>query len=185
VTRPTSDLGGSYPGPEDETLPDSTRLQHPIQAFHLLHAMSVIEFAQKCEFSMELDRIELALVRRMAVNPSCGYEYLFLAAALGNHHLRGMCIASVHAEPPSDNLDAVQSHIVMSRILDVKTQDLTGFMDIYRFGPEFTMSVINAGGQARKGPLIDYQIMGKLFTQMMIPNGKSLSITRGKLTSSK
>jgi hypothetical protein len=29
--------------------------------------MSVIEFAQKCEFIMELERIELALFRRMAV----------------------------------------------------------------------------------------------------------------------
>jgi len=73
----------------------------------------------------------------------------------------------------------------MSQILDVKAQDLTGFRDIYRFGPEFTMSVIKAGIQARKGPLIDYQIMGKLFTQMMVTNGKSLSIMRGKLTSSK
>jgi len=96
-----------------------------------------------------------------------------------------MCIASVHADPPSNNLDAVQSRIVMGRILDVKAQDLTGFSDIYRFGPDFTMSVINAGDQVRKGPLMDNQIMGKLFTRMMITNGKSLSIMRGKLTSSK
>jgi hypothetical protein len=96
-----------------------------------------------------------------------------------------MCISPVRADPPSNNLDAVQSCSVMSRILDVKTQDLTGFTDVYRFGPEFIMSVIKAGHQARKGPLIDYQVMGKLFTQMMITNGKPLSIMQGKLTSSK
>lgn len=149
--------------------------------FHQEHSVldlkvagSVITFAQKYGFNMELDRIELALFRRMAVNPSCGYKYLFLAAAaLGNWQLCGMCIASVHANPPSNNLDAIESRIIMSRILDVKTQDLTGFRDIYRFGPEFTMSVIKAGDQARKGPLIDYQIMGKLFTQIMIANGES------------
>jgi hypothetical protein len=138
-------------------------------------AGAVIDFAHKYEFNMELDRIELALFRRMAVNPQCGYKYLFLAAALGNWQLCGMCIGSVHANPPSSDLDAIQSRIIMSRILEVKTQDLSGFRDVYRFGPEFTMSVIKAGDQARKGSLIDYQVMGKLFTQMMIANGKSTS----------
>lgn len=48
-----------------------------------------------------------------------------MAAALGDWQLCGMCIASVHAGPPSNNFDAVLSRIVMRRILDVKTQDLT------------------------------------------------------------
>jgi hypothetical protein len=138
------------------------------QVLDLEVGISVIGFARKYEFYIDLDRIELALFRRMAVDPSCGHKYFFLAAILGNWRLCGMCIASLHDHTPSHDSDALMNRIVMSRLLDGKSQSLSDFKNIYQFGPEFTMSIGQAGDQARKGSLIDFQLMGRLFTQMMV-----------------
>jgi len=139
-------------------------------------AGNVIDFAQKYEFNTELDRIELALFRRLLANPQCGYKYLFLAAALGNWQLCGLCISSLQPCMGAD-LDTIQGRMTTCRAIDLKTQDLADFRDIYRFGPSFTMGMVKAGDLARKGSSIDYPTMGKVFTQLMIVNGKWILIS--------
>lgn len=57
------------------------------QVLDLKVGISVIDFAQKYEFYTELSRIELALFRRMAVDPSCGYKYL----SWPQHSATGRC----------------------------------------------------------------------------------------------
>ena len=138
---------------------------------------AVIDFAQKYEFNIELERIELALFRRLSVNSHCGYKYLFLAAAIGNWQLVGMCIGSLSEDSLIKDQVVVRGRAAIRQAIDFKTHRLTDFQDIYRFGPSFTMAMVRASDQSRKIVSVDHQIMGKLFTEMMITNGKRISIS--------
>jgi len=64
----------------------------------------------------------------------------------------------------------------LCRNLDLRMLDLAGLKNITRFGPQFTLSLLKAGDQARKGNNMDWQVMGKLFTQMMGVRGMYSSV---------
>ena len=138
-------------------------------------ASAIIGLALKYEFKIELDRIELALLRQMQITPSRGFKYFYLAAALGDWPLCGSCIQSLSEDPSYWDQQDMLSRSVLCRDLDIRLVDLEGFKNISRFGPEFTLSLLKAGDAARKGSNMDWQVMGKLLTRMMGKHGKSSS----------
>jgi hypothetical protein len=111
------------------------------------------------------------------VNLHCGYKYLFLAAAIGNWQLVGICIGSLSEDALIKDQGFLRGRIAMRRAIDFKMYDLTEFRDIYRFGPNFTMAMVRASDQSRNGSSVDYQNMGKIFNEMMIANGKFFLIS--------
>jgi hypothetical protein len=146
---------------------------------------AIIGFVLKYEFKIELDRIELALFRQMQITPKRGFKYFYLAAALGNWPLCGSCIQSLSEDPSYWDQQDMLSRSDLCRDLDIRMVDLEGFKNISRFGPEFTLCLLKAGDEAKKGSNMDWQVMGKLFTQMMGGRGKSPLKQRIELMSSK
>jgi hypothetical protein len=147
------------------------------QEYHVLDnkiASAIVDFAQKYEFNIELERIELYLLRRLLTNSQCGYKYQFLAVALGNWQLVGLCIVFLSNNPSIEDQAILDGRAAMRRAIDFRTHDLTSFQDIYRFGPKFTMAMVKASDQSRKTSSVDYQSMGKLFVEMMVANGKCI-----------
>lgn len=135
-------------------------------------ASAVIAFAQKYEFTIELDRMELEIHHRVLDDEVCGHKYFFLAAALGKWQLCGMCISSLHTGRQGDDVDIERQRSLLRLALDTSRQEFSSYKQLYPFGAAFMFVLSQASYAAKRSHAIDLRLMSVLFIKSMRENGE-------------